>query len=82
MRAPPYIWRRLSHEQCVAIRSAFHAGVSARSLAAEYGVGVHTVYRAIRRAERRPVVVVVGSYVAPFHIGDEGPIQMGPWVPA
>lgn len=73
--------RTVTLDQEVAIADAFRSGTRAKVLAKQYGLNVRTIYRAIHRAERHAMWVTVGDYWAPFAYGDEGPIQLGTWVP-
>lgn len=76
-----YRWRKVSPDQAQAIRAAFLAGVNYRELATAYGVSSRTIYRIVDRASTEEYHVVhVAGYSAPFGIGDEGPVQLGPWV--
>lgn len=73
-----YLWRSLTPRQIEAIRAARAKGVSARDLAAEYGVSRRTIYRALRYAV--PFVVVqVGDWKAEFVISESGPIRCTAW---
>lgn len=77
-----YRWRLLTPYQVDAIREAHAEGASLRALADSYGCSYRTLYRAVHRRESEQIVTVaLGDYCATFAIGDEGPIQLGPWVP-
>jgi hypothetical protein len=75
-------YQRLNRAQAAAIHAATAAGVSARSLAGEYGVSVRTIHR-VRNREAEPVETVqVATWRADFAITDEGPVQVDQWRPA
>lgn len=79
--APSHRWRALLPAQERAVRFCMAAGADARELASAYGVSKRTILRTLRRAPDRCVDVVIGDYVAPFVVPDDGPpIQRGPWV--
>lgn len=80
-RGSVYRWRRLTPDQERAIRVA-HPGVSLRVLANRYGVSKRTIERTLQRDDRGDRTVRVGGYEAPFTVRDEGPRQVGPWLPA
>lgn len=75
-----YRWRSLTPDQEASVIELSSRGYSARRLADEYGVARQTIYRVLRRSTVPTITVTVGDYAAPFSVGDEGPVQRGPWV--
>lgn len=73
------VWRALTPSQAKAAAKAKADGVKPGALAAEYGVSVRTIYRAIRQATTPHAVGRVGDWWAEFVLTDEGPIRLTPW---
>lgn len=75
-------WRRLTVPEEALVRTAYRLqGVGVGELATRYGVSKQTIYRTLKRAPRGISTVEVAEWQAPFEITDEGPVQVGPWVP-
>jgi len=74
-----YRYSALTRGQVLAVRAALRAGVRARVLADEYGVGVRTIYRAAV-GDLCPVVrIEIGDWWAEFEVPQLGPVRVTPW---
>jgi hypothetical protein len=73
-------WRSLTHTQEAEVRRCVAGGGSPAALARLYDVSIRTIYRTLAREPLAVRTVQVGAYEAPFIVGEDGPIQMGPWV--
>ncbi len=75
-------YRKLSPAQEVAIRKARGDGCSVHDLAREYGVTARTIYRTLERRERPHRTFTYDDWSATFEMTDEGPVAIGPRLPA
>lgn len=75
-----YRWRALSPSEETEVRRCARGGARPSDLAELYNVSTGTIYRTLRREALPTTTVRVGPYEAPFIVGEDGPVQRGPWV--
>jgi hypothetical protein len=78
---PRYVSRRTTPERDRALAAAHRSGATVAALAAAYGLGLRTAYRAIARSSQPYLVARMDGWTAQFVVSDEGPVQVTPWVP-